>query len=157
MPFVADKLEMPALAVPYFEEQSEEKIPGRGTKKSPSELQAEVRDFMGKMGATNVIFTPGKFQDAPIRFGYQMTFVIAGMPGRMDIAALPMKSEAPGKKDKALAQALYLVRNWLEGEVFSQVYRPGNIPLLPYIIGPDDVTVQEAIVKSGKLPMLKSG
>lgn len=154
--FVPEKLEMPALAVPYFEEQSEQKIPGRGTEKSPSQLQAEIRELMGKLGATNVIFTPGKFQDKPIRYGYQMTFMIGGMAGRMEVAALPMKNEAPGKKEKALAQALYLVRNWLEGEVFSQVYRPGNVPLLPYLIGPDNVTVQEAIVNSGKLPLLKS-
>lgn len=86
-----------------------------------------------------------------------MTFMIGGMAGRMEVAALPMKNEAPGKKEKALAQALYLVRNWLEGEAFSQVYRPGNVPLLPYLIGAGDVTVQEAVSKSGNLPMLKSG
>lgn len=152
--FIPDKLTTPTLHVPYFEDQSEEKIPGRGTKKSPVELQVEVRELMTKLGAYNVIFQPGKFQDSPIRYGYLMTFRLANTPGRMEIAALPMHSETVARKDRALAQALYLVRNWLEGEVFSQIYRPGNVPLLPYLVGEGDLTINEAMVKSGTLPLL---
>lgn len=152
--FVPDELHVPKLDVPYFEDQSDQKIPGRGTEKSPEQLQTEVREMMTKLGAFRVIFTPGKFSDNPVRYGYQMTFVIGDVPGRMDIAALPMRSEAPGKKNKALAQALYLVRNWLEGEFFSQVYRPGSIPLLPYMVGNDNRTVTEVMVSTGAIPLL---
>jgi hypothetical protein len=152
--FVPEEDKMPALMVPFFEDQKDAKIPGRGTEKSPAELQAEVRELMTKLGAYSVMFKPGKFQDNPIRYGYQITFVLAGTPGRMDIAALPMKSEAAGKKDRALAQSLYLVRNWLEAEVFSQIYRPGNVPLLPYLVGDGDLTINEAMVRSGTIPLL---
>lgn len=155
--FIPDKLDAPVLNVPYFEDQKEHGIPGRGTDKSPQQIQTEIRNIMSRLGAGNVVFSPGKFQDKPIRYGYQITFFMAGIPGRIDIAALPIKSETAVRKEKALAQALYLVRNWLEGELFSQIYRPGNVPLLPYLIGANDVTVQEAMIKSGSLPMLKSG
>ena len=60
------------------------------------------------------------------------------------------------KKDRALAQALFLVRNWLESEVFSSVYRPGAVALLPFLIGDNGETVTETMVHSGKLPILTS-
>lgn len=154
MSFIPDKLEQPAPNIPYFEEQQGEKIPGRATEKSVTKLQEEIKELLLKLGAFQVLFTPGKFDGKPPRYGYEMTFKLEGHPGRMKIAALPIKSETPQRKDRALAQALYLVRNWLEAEVYSQVYRPGTIPLVPYLIGADGKTVTETLIDMGTLPML---
>lgn len=155
--FVPDKMDLGMLNIPFYEEQSDAKIPGRGTSKSPEQLQAEIRDLMTKLGAYNVVFMPGKINDKPLRYGYQISFMISNNPGRIEIAALPMRSETPSRKTAALAQALYLVRNWIEGEVFSQIYRPGNVPLMPYFIGPGDKTLNEAMIETGRFPLLASG
>lgn len=149
--FVPDKTDVVAQHVPFFEDQKDAKIPGRGTSKTPEELQTEIRNLMTKMGAYNVIFIPGRINEKPLRYGYQITFMLANNPGRFEVAALPMRSEIPSRKIAALAQALYLVRNWIESEVFSQIYRPGNVPLLPYLVGPGDKTVTEVFISSGMM------
>ncbi len=154
MRFIPDKLEQPVLNIPYFEDQTGEKIPGRATEKPVAKLQDEVRELLLKMGAYGVTFTPGTFEDKPLRYGYEMAFKLEGHPGRMKIAALPIRNETAQRKDRALAQALYLVRNWLEAEIYSQVYRPGSIPLVPYLIGDDGKTVTETLIAAGTLPML---
>jgi len=157
MNFIPDQLHATKLDIPFFEEQKGENIPGRGTTKSCEKLQQEIRELMLKLEAFNTVFTPGTFADKPKRYGYRLTFRLAGVAGRMEIAALPIRNETATRKDRALAQALYLVRNWLEAEVFSQVYRPGSMPLVPYLIGAGDKTVIEALVESGSLPLLVSG
>ena len=154
--FVPDPLHAQKLDIPFFEEQTGKDIPGRGTTKTCEKLQQEIRELMLKMEAFGVVFMPGTFNEKPKRYGYRLTFRLAGMAGRMEIAALPIRNETPNKKNRALAQALYLVRNWLESEVFSQVYRPGSMPLVPYLVGAGDKTVIEALVESGSLPLLAS-
>lgn len=152
--FIPDKVALQAQAVPWFEDQSEKKIPGRGTEKTLAQLQAEIMELMARLGAGGVVFMPGTHPGTPKRYGFQLHFNINGTGGRIDIAALPIKNETPAKKDRALAQALYLVRNWLEAEVFSSVYRPGAIALLPFLIGDKGLTVTEAMIQSGTMPLL---
>ena len=158
--FIPEPVKTAAPKVPFFEDSSTLQIPGRGTKKSEKQLQVEINNLMMKLDAGNVLFSPGKFEvapNSPQRYGYLMTFSLNGTPGRMEIAALPIRKETPAKKDDALRQALYLVRNWLESEVFSTMYRPGAVPLIPFLIGAGDKTVTELLVESGNLPMLRAG
>lgn len=152
--FVPDQLHAQKLVIPFFDEQPGKDIPGRGTEKSCDKLQQEIRELLYKLGAFDTVFTPGIFDEKPKRYGYRMTFRLAGASGRIEIAALPIRTETPNKKDRALAQALYLVRGWLESEVFSQVYRPGSIPLMPYLLDEKGRTVSEALLANGGLPML---
>ncbi len=143
--------------VPFFEDSSDLKIPGRGTHKTEKQLQVEIRDLMMRLDAGNIVFSPGMFEvspGVPKRYGWLMTFNLNGAPGRMEIAALPLRKETPIKKNDALCQALYLVRNWLESEVFSTMYRPGAVPLIPFLIGAGNKTVTELLVESGDLPLL---
>lgn len=152
MGFVPDKNDAgTSIHIPFYEDQADAKIPGRGTDKTPEQLQSEILDLMTKLGAYNVLFVSGKSDEKPVRYGYRITFMASGHPGRIDVAALPMRAETPARKQKALAQALYGIRNWLESEVFSQYYRPGNIPLLPYMIGEGNLTVNESITQKREL------
>ncbi len=48
------------------------------------------------------------------------------------------------------------VRNWLESEVFSMMYRPGAVPLIPFLIGAGNKTVTEALVESTNVPLLSA-
>ncbi len=155
--FIPEPVTTAARNIPYFEDSQNRKIPGRGTEKSAEKLQQEIRQLMLELDAGNIVFSPGTFQVAPgvpARYGWLMTFSANGLKGRMEIAALPMRHATPAKKDQALRQALYLVRNWLESEVFSVLYRPGAVPLIPFLIGTGNKTITEALLESTDIPLL---
>lgn len=157
--FIPEPVTTAAINVPYFEDSQKLKVPGRGTHKSVDRLQTEIRELMMRLDAGNIVFTPGKFPvsvGVPARYGWLMTFSANGLKGRMEIAALPMRNETPIRKDEALRQALYLVRNWLESEVFSMMYRPGAVPLIPFLIGAGNKTVTESLVESTNVPLLSA-
>jgi hypothetical protein len=142
------------VTVPFFEDVKADVAPGYRTRMTPKALQKEISDLLLRMGAGAIRFMPGQYPGKPTRYGFQLTFSLNGIPGRIDIAALPMRTETAAKKDSAQAQALFLVRDWLRGELFSSLYRPGAVPLMPYLIGPGGKTVTEAILEDGRLPAL---
>ena len=154
MPFIPDKLELRAQDVPYFEDSQQRDIPGRATHKSVAQLQREVITMLARLGAGSVQFVPGIHDGPRKRHGYQILFWYGGIQGRIDCAALPLRSETAGKKDRALAQALYLLRDELQAMVHSAVYKPGAVPLVPYLIGPGGKTVTEWLVESQDVPQL---
>lgn len=142
---------------PFFEDIKAADVPGRRTEKKMSVLQGEVVEALVKLGAIGVYFLDGTFDGSPKRYGFAVHFTLQGIPARIDIAALPIRQENADKKDRALAQALYLLRNRLEAQFYASVYEPGIIPLLPYLIGPEGQTVNEALVQSQLLPLLTGG
>jgi len=154
MPFIPDKLELQAQEVPYFEDSQQRDIPGRGTEKTLTRLQQEVINILARLGASSVQFVPGIHDGSRKRHGYQNRIWYGGIQGRIDCAALPLRSETAGKKDRALAQALYLLRDELRAMVQSAVYKPGAVPLVPYLIGPGRKTVTEWLIESQDVPQL---
>lgn len=157
MNFIPETPTQKSVKAPFFEDSEKLKIAGRGTTKSLEALQSEIKQRLAELGAGGVNFHQGKFDDKPLRYGFQIYFNLNGIPGRIDAAALPMRSEAPKKKEQALAQALYFVRDWLDVELRTSMFRPGNVALLPYLIGANGKTVVEALVETHQLPMLVSG
>ncbi len=155
--FIAEQLEVQQQKIPYFEDAQSEKIPGRGTEKSVGSLQTEIADLLNRMGATLIQFKPGVFDENPKRYGFQITFWLSGCAGRIDCAALPMRNEAPKRKDRALAQALYLLRDELQAQVYSMMHKPDSIPLVPYLVGPGGKTVTEWLVEEQQIPLLPQG
>lgn len=144
--------------VPYFEDSAKHNIAGRRTDKPVEKLQREVEAELSELGGYRIRFAEGQYQDnARRRHGYRITFLYAGNEARIDVAALPMRSETPTRRKQAMAQALYLLRDWLIAERLSWVYRPSAMPLLPYITGADGRTVIEVMAASGTLPLLGSG
>jgi hypothetical protein len=140
--------------VPYFEDSQKAKIAGRGTEKSIAQLQREIIDLLTRLGAHSITFVSGVYPAQTKRYGFQVLFVYGSLPGRIDCAALPMRSEAPKKKDRAQAQALYLLRLELEAQSNAWVYKPGAVPLVPYLIGAGNKTVTEALVETKSLPVM---
>lgn len=154
MQFVPDVNFKPSLEVPYLEDARASNSAGHSTTKTQAALQREIISLMNDLGAQNVVFVPGTFPTSPKRYGYLVTFNFVGVAGRIPIAGLPIRSETSDRKDKALRQALYLFREYLQGEMNARIFRPGHVPLVPYLLGDGDQTVMEAIVSSGRLPDL---
>lgn len=145
-------------AIPYFEDASAANIPGHRTGKDIGVLQTEVSQALVSLGASGVYFVEGTYEDGKKkRYGFQVFFSIYGNPARLDIVALPIRSETPTKKRAALAQALYLRRDELRAIYNSRYYSMQNVVLVQYLLGHNKQTVAEAIVSGGHLPMLGSG
>lgn len=155
--FIPEAPQATVLKLPYFEDSREAGIEGRGTEKSLTALQNEIGGFIAQLGGSLVTWVPGKLDTQPKRYGYRINFNLGGISGRIDVAALPIRSETPNKKDRALAQALYFLRDWLGVEVRSAMFRPGSISLAPFLIGSSGLTVIEALVETHQLPMLGNG
>jgi hypothetical protein len=156
--FIPDKLETPKRVIPWYEDQGGEKIPGRGTSKSIAVLKSEIVDLLSELGAGDMFFESGKYPDVSrlgsvARYGFQIKFSFQGALGRIDCAALPIRAETANKKDRALAQALYLLRDELQAMVYAVVHKPGAIPLVPYLIGAGGKTVTEALIEGATLAL----
>lgn len=138
--------------VPYLEEATAQNSRGHATKKTQDELKREIVDLLNELGARKVTFMQGAFPTSPKRYGYRITFRLSGIPGRMDVAGLPIRNETPTRKDQALKQALYLFAEMLRAELDARIYRPGYVALVPHLIGEGEQTVIESLLASGMLP-----
>lgn len=143
--------------VPFFEDNAEAKIPGWRTRKEAGDIQGEITRALRQLGATNIYFEEGVFPGNPKRYGYRIHFQYLGALARYDCAALPLHTETKLKKQRALAQALFLIRQKFDAMAWAHVYEPDSLPLVPYLIGTNGQTVTEALRASGSLPMLGSG
>ena len=155
MTFIPEKPQSQRMVVPFYEDITAKDVPGRRAEKEHEYYQKQIRELLLQLGAGRVNFIPGTHDERPKRYGFQITFSLNGIPGRIDVAALPMRHETPTKKKQALAQALFLVRDWLSAELYSAIYRPGSIALVPYLIGDRGKTVTEALVELQMLPLLE--
>lgn len=155
--------------VPWFEDSPKHEIKGHSSTKSVRVLQDEVERELAELGGFRVRFHEGDYKDGNrTRHGFRVEFIYNGYPARIDVAALPIRAEhvpakkgamwraTPAMKERALGQALFLLRDWLYAEHVSWVYRPSAMPLLPYITGEDGRTVIEVMSESGNLPLLGS-
>jgi hypothetical protein len=131
-----------AVIVPYFEDANrDEGWQGYSTTKSIERLKSEIVESMTRLGAMVSGWQVGTFQmDKQKRDGYQIHYSIQTpsgnfVPGRLDIAALPVRSPYDdSKKDKSLRMALYMLRISLDGMWFMQQLSPGYAPLMPWMI-----------------------
>jgi hypothetical protein len=153
--FIANPVQHKLQEVPFFEDVSGKDIPGYRTRKSVGQLQNEVSQELALLGANGVYFVEGQYPGEKTRHGYRIHFSVYGNLARVDVAALPIRSETATKRDRALAQALYLVRDKFQALRLAHVHEPSGVPLVPYLIGKDGRTVEESLVASGALPALK--
>lgn len=131
-----------SVEVPYFEDANrEEGWQGYSTTKNIERLKSEIVESMTRLGAMVSGFQIGTFVlGKQKRDGYQIHYSIAAanggfVPGRLDIAALPVKHDYDGAhKEKALKMALYMLRISLDGMWFMQQLSPGYAPLMPWMI-----------------------
>lgn len=140
-----------AVKVPYFEDVSRDAgWQGFSTTKSQKKLQAEIGESITRLGGFVSGFQKGTFiLETQQREGFQVHYSIKSpsgqlIPGRVDIAALPVKDKwNSSKKEKSLCMALYMLRNALDGMWFMQQLSPGYAPLMPWMLTPTGKTVSQ--------------
>lgn len=142
------------LQVPFFEHATSEQVPGMRTGKGIPRLQTECTLAFNDLGATNVQFDPVIFQSQPNRYGYLVNFQLKDdidqiLRGRIHLAALPLETETESKKNRALAAALYQLREWLEAQKYMTYAIPGVELLAPWLVLREDgQTLIEAIASN---------
>lgn len=156
--------ESKAIKVPYFEDATrEEGWQGYRTTKSVQTLQSEISRTIGRLGGHVSSFQRGLFQiDGLERDGFRVNYFIqtpsgAVVPGRLDIAALPVHSKYnTERREKSTCMALYMLRVGLEGMWFMQQLSPGYAPLMPWMLADGERTVSqmwaESSIMSNLLP-----
>ncbi len=140
--------------LPFFEEARADFAPYYSTTKKPDDVQAEIVTALGKLGGYGVYFLMGKFGEKPTRYGYEVRFTLNGAPGLFRVAGMPMRTEDAKKRDRVLAQALCIVREWVTGMVTAKLFMPGTEPLAQYLLVDGDNTITDFIISRGKLPEL---
>lgn len=148
--------EKKAVAVPYFEDVKEgDGWQGHGTHKEAEELQSEVIKAVTRLGGIVSAFQRGTFQiEKQKRQGLQVHYAVKGsdgrlIPGRLDVAALPLRNETSRKRDAAYCMALYMLREFLDGMWLMQQLSPGYAPLMPWMLAsPDGKTVSQLWAES---------
>lgn len=138
--------------VPFFEDANNSLgVVGYTTDRSEKQLRVEIERCMGHLGASMTILQPGKFG---ARYGYRMEFKWQGVPGRIDIAALPIRNETDSRIRQSKRHALYSLWKRLEAQFNSQLVMPGDFPLMPYMLDDKGRTILEYLQSAGKLPAL---
>ena len=142
-----------ALIIPYFDEvTSEGGWRGMSTGKSMDALKSEVTQAMARLGGVVAGFVRGKIvpiedETNPERDGFQIHYAVESenekmVPGRLDIAALPVRLKTrrsrPGslerQREASLKMALFMARDALTGLWFLRVLSPGFAPLMPWML-----------------------
>lgn len=144
-------------SVPYFDDATKEDgWQGQATTKSIRALQAEIIEAVSRLGGLVVSFQRGSFQgEVGNRDGFRVHYVVQAadgrqVPGRIDIAALPVKPDTyrsnsvEKRRDQSLRMALFMLRTALEGTWFLQQLSPGYSALVPFMLGSGtDKTISE--------------
>jgi hypothetical protein len=144
--------------VPYFDDvTSDAGWQGYSTTKSMETLKSEIVQAVSRLGGIVNGFQKGKFLIGDQhREGFRVFYTIESgngqmIPGRIDIAALPVKRSNSYRKhssyekrlESSLKMALYMLRNSFDGLWFLQQLSPGFAPLMPFMLTKNDLTVSQ--------------
>lgn len=154
-----------SVKVPYFEDvSSDEGWQGHTTSKSIDTLKAEIAKAISRLGGIVSGFQSGVFNiDGKKREGYQIHYALGTpggkyVPGRMDIAALPIKDgwhkTREKRREQSMKMALYMLRMAVDGMWFLQQLSPGYAPLMPWMIASDGKTVSQLWAESSMMTNL---
>lgn len=141
--------------VPFYEDvTSAQGWQGQTTTKSMETLKSEITMAISRLGGMVASFQKGTFMvGTQERLGFRVCYSIETpdgqfMPGRIDVAALPVRkfpaNSYGGRCEKSLKMALYMLRNSFDGMWFLQQLSPGFAPLMPFMLsGQKDLTVSQ--------------
>jgi len=140
-------------SVPYFEDAtSADGWQGQSTTKSINTLQSEISEAISRLGGLVTGFQRGKFESDVDRDGFRIHYTLTAtdgrqVPGRINIAALPIRYES--HREKSLKMALYMFRQAMSGTWFLQQLSPGYSALVPFMLGNGtDKTISELWAES---------
>ena len=152
--FIPDQPKL-AQDVPFYEDVTGSNgWQGQTTTKSVDTLKSEITVAVSRLGGMVTGFQKGTFQvGKQERQGFRVNYSIETpdgkmIPGRIDIAALPVR-KAPinsynTRCDKSLKMALFMLRDAFDGLWFLQQLSPGFAPLMPFMLsGKKDLTISQ--------------
>lgn len=142
--------------VPFYDDATtKDGWQGQGTTKSIATLKSEIVQSVGRLGGTVTRFQRGVYEVGNRkRDGFQIFYVIESpsgelIPGRIDVASLPVRSnsrnsQSEGKRrEQSLCMALYMLRMALDGSWFLQQLSPGYSALMPFMLASDNRTISQ--------------
>lgn len=136
------------VSVPVYEDtNSESGWQGQATTKSIETLKSDVAASISRLGGMVTGFQKGLFQVGTVeregfRIHYSLETPSGGLvPGRIDIAALPVRKYQ--NKEKSLKMALYMMKIAFDGMWFQQRLSPGYAPLMPFMLAKGDQTISQ--------------
>lgn len=139
--------------VPYFEDTtSAGGWAGHTTSRSTERLETEIRESLGRLDALVVGFQRGTFPGDKPRSGCVIHYVVQSprgpIPGRMEIAALPIKTRTSRsgykqKLEQSYRMALFMLREALDGMWYMQQLAPGYFPLIAWMLVEGNKTVSQ--------------
>jgi hypothetical protein len=150
--------------VPYFDDvTSEGGWKGQTTTKSLDTLKNEIVLSVSRLGGLVISFQRGKFEELH-REGFRLRYNIENldgtvMPGRIDIAALPVRptpsSTYNRRVEQALKMSLFMLRDAFDGLWFLQQLSPGYAALMPFMLnGNNQKTITEMWSETASLHAL---
>lgn len=141
--------------VPFYEDvTSAQGWQGQTTTKTMETLKSEITIAISRLGGVVTSFQKGTFLvGTQERLGFRVSYSIETsdgklIPGRVDIAALPVRkapiNSYPTRCEKSLKMSLFMLRNSFDGMWFLQQLSPGFAPLMPFMLsGQKDLTVSQ--------------
>lgn len=156
MNFIPDTPKNQSAEVPYFDDVSGDAgWQGQSTSKSLEALKSEIMSSVSRLGGLVTGFQRGQFMvGSQKRDGFRLAYVVEApsgqmVPGRIDIAALPVK-DVPSlrrsydtRREKSIKMALYMLRTALDGTWFLQQLSPGYSALMPWMLANDEKTISQ--------------
>jgi hypothetical protein len=156
MNFIPDTPKNKSAEVPYFDDVSGDAgWQGQSTSKSLEALKSEIMSSVGRLGGLVTGFQRGQFAVGnQKRDGFRLAYVVETpsgqmVPGRIDIAALPVKDDYnlrrsyDTRREKSLKMALYMLRTALDGTWFLQQLSPGYSALMPWMLADGEKTISQ--------------
>lgn len=134
---------------------------GHTTTKSLDALIAEVSTALGRLGGTVVGVQSGMFTDELVpgreRPGYVIRYTYTtpdgrSIPGKIEVAGLPMRKPGQDKEKQSRKMALYMLRESLEGMWYMQQLSPGLVALMPFMLAENDLTFSQKFAHGLALP-----
>lgn len=166
MDFIPDQPKA-AEDVPYYEDAtSEAGWQGQSTTKSIETLKSEVVLSISLLGGMVTGFQRGKFViGEKEREGFRLHYAVEAAdgrmsPGRLDIAALPVKNDFSmrrsydNRREKSLKMSLYMLIIGLNGTRFLEILSPGYAALMPWMLGSGDKTITQLWTDSAMMQNL---
>src|SRR4030042_4183330 len=139
--------------IPYYEDAtSAEGWQGHTTQKTIKALQSEITQAISRLGGLVTGFQKGAFLSAEgKREGFRVHYAVEAadgsqVPGRIDIAALPIRRES--NREKSLKMVLYMFHIALNGTWFLQQLSPGYSALVPFMLRHGDKTLSQMWTES---------
>jgi hypothetical protein len=136
--------------VPFLEDARAKIAPYYSSRKNLAQAIDAVHREIEGLGGARLVVQPGIFHIEKLkRYGFRITYFLHGQPGIIMVAALPIRRETAKRIQQAKVQALLNVADWLKAARTSDVFLPGNNPLLGNLLvqGSDDVTLNQQALR----------